>query len=151
MINKVILIGRVGKDAEVRHLDNNSSFARFTLATSETYKNKNGEKVTNTEWHNIVVWRALSEIAGRYVKKGMMLYVEGKLRNRTWDDKDGNKRYSIDIEADNFQMLGPRPDGESGHSSGSGSAGSFTPSTPQEFSPESDFSAGSNPTDDLPF
>ena len=68
MINKAILVGRVGRDPEVRHLDNNATVARFTLATNETYKNKNGEKVTNTEWHNIVVWRGLAEIAGRYVK-----------------------------------------------------------------------------------
>src|SRR5271157_3074710 len=112
MINKVILIGRDGKVPEVRHLENNASVARFSLATSETYKNKNGEKITNTEWHNIVVWRGLSDIAERFVKKGMMLYVEGKLRNRSWDDKDGNKRYSIEIEADNFQMLGPKPESD---------------------------------------
>src|SRR3974390_1427544 len=114
MINKVILVGRVGKDPEVRHLDNNATVARFTLATNETYKNKNGEKITNTEWHNIIVWRSLAEIAGRYIKKGTMLYVEGKIRTRSWDDKDGNKRYTTEIEADNFQMLSARSDEMSG-------------------------------------
>lgn len=156
MINKVILIGRVGKDPEVRHLDNNASVARFSLATSESYKNKNGEKVTNTEWHNIVVWRALSEVAGRYIKKGMLLYVEGKLRNRTWDDKDGNKRNSIEIEAETFQMLSSKSEGDAGHppytggSEKPGNLGTYSSSTSQEFGQEND-SNGINNTDDLPF
>lgn len=157
MINKVILIGRVGKDAEIRHLDNNSSVARFSLATNETYKNKNGEKVTNTEWHNIVVWRALSEIAGRYVKKGMMLYVEGKIRTRSWDDKDGIKRYTTEIEADTFQMLGSKPEGESGQSFQTGNAdktgsfGNYPSPAPNDFNHETDSNIGINNPDDLPF
>ena len=156
MINKVILIGRVGKDPEIRHLDNNTSVARFSLATSESYKNKSGEKITNTEWHNIVAWRGLSEIAGRFVKKGMMLYVEGKLRNRSWDDKDGVKRYSVEIEADNFQMLGPRPEGESlsapyGNYEKSGNSGSFPSSNTKDFDHDSDLNANISNTDDLPF
>jgi len=156
MINKVILIGRVGKDPEMRHLENNTSFARFSLATSETYKNKNGEKITTTEWHNIVVWRGLSEIAERYVKKGMMLYVEGKLRNRSWDDKDGNKRYSIEIEADNFQMLGSKPENDTaptsyGNYEKSGSTGNYPPASTHEPEHNSDINNGLNNTDDLPF
>ncbi len=156
MINKVILIGRVGKDPEVRHLENNASVARFSLATSETYKNKNGEKITNTEWHNIVVWRGLSDIAERFVKKGMMLYVEGKLRNRTWDDKDGNKRYSIEIEADNFQMLGPKPESDTipssyGNVDKSGNTGNYPSAASREFDHDSEINNGINNTDDLPF
>lgn len=149
MINKVILVGRVGKDPEVRHLDNNSVVASFTLATNESYKNKSGEKVTNTEWHNIVVWRSLAEIAGRYVKKGTMLYVEGKIRTRSWNDKDGNKRYTTEIEADNFQMLSSR-----GDDSGSGNMGIYAPSSAPsvpDYTPDTDFAPGADATDDLPF
>jgi single-strand DNA-binding protein len=149
MINKVILVGRVGKDPEVRHLDNNSVVASFTLATNESYKNKSGEKVTNTEWHNIVVWRSLAEIAGRYVKKGTMLYVEGKIRTRSWNDKDGNKRYTTEIEADNFQMLSGRPDENSGGSIGAQPQSNNT--SGNEFAPDTDFTAGAQATDDLPF
>lgn len=149
MINKVILVGRVGKDPEVRHLDNNSVVARFTLATNESYKNKNGEKITNTEWHNIVVWRSLAEIAGRYVKKGTMLYVEGKIRTRAWDDKDGNKRYTTEIEADNFQMLSSRGD-DAGGSVGNAPSHATSASSP-DFAPDTDFAAGAEATDDLPF
>jgi single-strand DNA-binding protein len=149
MINKVILVGRVGKDPEVRHLDNNATVARFTLATNESYKNKNGEKVTNTEWHNIIVWRSLAEIAGRYVKKGTMLYVEGKIRTRSWDDKDGNKRYTTEIEADNFQMLSSA--GSEGNSVPMGSASPSNTASGNNFAPDTDFAPGAEATDDLPF
>lgn len=107
-INKVILVGNVGKDPEVRHLDSGVAVASFPLATSETYKGKDGQKVTNTEWHNIVIWRGLAEVVEKYVKKGSSLYIEGKIRTRAWDDKDGNKRYTTEIIADNMQMLGAK-------------------------------------------
>lgn len=150
MINKVILVGRVGKDPEVRHLDNNSVVASFTLATNESYKNKSGEKVTNTEWHNIVVWRSLAEIAGRYIKKGTMLYVEGKIRTRSWNDKDGNKRYTTEIEADNFQMLSSRGD-ESSNSSNTGTSAPHSAPSGNDYAPDTDFAPGAEATDDLPF
>ena len=105
-VNKVILIGNVGRDPEVRHLDKDVTVANFTLATSESYTAKNGEKVTTTEWHNIVVWRGLARVVEQYVKKGDKLYIEGRIRTRAWDDKDGNKRYTTEIYADNFEMLG---------------------------------------------
>ena len=105
-VNKVILIGNVGRDPEVRHLDKDVTVANFTLATSESYTAKSGEKVTTTEWHNIVVWRGLAKVAEQYVKKGDKLYIEGRIRTRAWDDKDGNKRYTTEIYADNFEMLG---------------------------------------------
>jgi single-strand DNA-binding protein len=149
MINKVILVGRVGKDTEVRHLDNNQSVGRFTLATNETYKNKNGEKVTNTEWHNLVVWRAQAEFAGKYVKKGTMVYVEGKIRNRSWDDKDGNKRYTTEIDVETIQLLSSKNE-DSGQFGNTGVATNATPAG-NGFTPESDFSATTEPTDDLPF
>jgi single-strand DNA-binding protein len=105
-INKVILVGNVGKDPEIRYLEGGTAVCSFPLATSESYRNRDGEKVTNTEWHNIVLWRGLAEIAERYVKKGSQLYIEGRIRTRSWDDKEGNKRYTTEIIADNMQMLG---------------------------------------------
>jgi single-strand DNA-binding protein len=108
MVNKVILIGNVGKDPEVRYLDNNVAKASFSIATSENYKNKSGEKVTQTEWHNIVLWRGLAEVAEKYVKKGDRLFIEGRLRYRSYDDKDGVKKYITEIQGDSMQMLGGR-------------------------------------------
>lgn len=109
-INKVILVGNLGKDPEVRTLENGSKVANFTLATSESYKNREGQRVTQTEWHNIVLWRGLAEIAERYLSKGNQVYIEGKIKTRTWDDKDGNKRYTTEILGDNLTMLGGRRD-----------------------------------------
>lgn len=103
-VNKAILIGNVGKDPEVRHLSD-TKVANFTLATSESYTSKSGEKVTTTEWHNIVVWRGLAEVVEKYVSKGSKLYVEGKIFTRSWDDKDGVKRYKTEIQADTIQIL----------------------------------------------
>ncbi|BDX38277.1 single-stranded DNA-binding protein [Tenuifilaceae bacterium CYCD] len=106
-VNKVILVGNVGKDPEVRHLEGGATVARFPLATNETYTDKSGKKVTQTEWHNIVVWRGLADIAEKYVKSGKLLFVEGRIRTSSYDDKDGNKRYSTEIVCDNFRFLGP--------------------------------------------
>jgi len=105
-VNRVILVGHLGKDPEVRHLESGRSVANFSLATSETYKNKNGEKVTNTEWHNIVIWSPLAQVAEKYLRKGSLIYVEGKLTNRSYDDKDGNKRYITEILVQSMTMLG---------------------------------------------
>jgi len=153
MINKVILLGNAGRDPEIRHLDNDRSLARFTLATNESYRNKNGEKVTNTEWHNIVCWRALAELAEKYIKKGSVLYIEGKIRNRTWDDKDGNKRYTTEIEAETIQLVGRRPD-DSGQQTGNQPTTSQPENntTPDTISNNGfDYSQGPNTSDDLPF
>ncbi|MEY1638711.1 single-stranded DNA-binding protein [Tenuifilum osseticum] len=106
-VNKVILVGNVGKDPEVRHLEGGVSVARFPLATNETYTDKSGKKVTQTEWHNIVVWRGLADIAEKYIKAGKLLYVEGRIRSSSYEDKDGNKRYTTEILCDNFRFLGP--------------------------------------------
>ena len=108
-VKKVLLIGNVGRDPEVRHLDKGVTVANFPLATSESYTSKNGEKVTTTEWHNIVVWRGLADVVNKYVKKGDRLYLEGKIRTRSWVDKEGNKRYTTEIFVDNMEMLGGRP------------------------------------------
>jgi len=109
-VNKVILVGNVGKDPEIRYLEGGTAVCSFPLATSETYRNRDGERITSTEWHNIVLWRGLAEIAEKYVKKGTQLYIEGRIRTRSWDDRDGNKRYTTEIIADNMQMLGRKPD-----------------------------------------
>ena len=109
-VNKVILVGNLGKDPEVRSLESGTKVASFSLATSESYKNKDGQKVDQTEWHNVVMWRGLAEVAEKYLKKGSQIYLEGKIRTRTWDDKEGNKRYTTEIIADTFTMLGKRDD-----------------------------------------
>lgn len=107
-LNKVMLIGNVGKDPEIRHLENDSMVASFPLATSERFKDKNGDWQDQTEWHNIVCWKTLAERVEKYVKKGSQLFVEGKIRTNSWVDQAGQKRYSIEILADNIQMLGKR-------------------------------------------
>ena len=131
MVNKVILIGNVGADPEVRYLDGGVAVANLRLATTERYKNKNGENVDQTEWHNIVLWRGLAEIVEKYVKKGMRLYIEGRIRTRSWDDQNGNKRYTTEIYADNMQMLSSRQEGDTGgnmnKSYNSPSTSSYTP------------------------
>ncbi len=104
-VNKVILVGNLGADPEVRYLEAGTAVATIRLATSESYKNKNGERITQTEWHSVVLWRGLAEIAEKYLKKGMQIYVEGRLRTRSWDDKEGNKRYTTEILGDTMKML----------------------------------------------
>ncbi len=112
-INKVILVGHLGKDPEVRHLEGNITVTSFPLATSETY-NKDGRKVEQTEWHNIVMWRGLAEVAAKYLLKGKLVYIEGKLRTRTYEDKEGIKRYATEVVAENFTLLGRKSDFEGG-------------------------------------
>ncbi len=110
-INKVILVGHLGKDPEVRHLEGGVSVASFPLATSETY-NKDGRKIEQTEWHNIVMWRGLADVASKYLQKGKLVYIEGKLRTRSFEDKEGHKKYTTEIVAENFTMLGRKSDFE---------------------------------------
>jgi single-strand DNA-binding protein len=112
-VNKVILVGNVGKDPEVKHLDSSASVANFTLATSDHYTNKSGEKVTTTEWHNIVCWSGLATLAENYIRKGSQIYVDGKIRTRSYDAQDGSKRYITEILADTIQLLGRKNDGTS--------------------------------------
>ena len=107
-VNKVILVGNLGKDPEVRHLENGTAVANFPIATSESYKDKEGNRVDQTEWHNVVVWRKLAEIAESYLKKGSQIYLEGKLRTRSWEDQQGNKKYTTGVVADTFTMLGKK-------------------------------------------
>ena len=111
-VNKVILVGNLGKDPEVRYLDSGVAVANFSLATTENYKNKQGEKVSQTEWHNIVLWRGLAEVAEKWLKKGSSVYIEGKIRTKKWEDKEGNTRYNTEILADNMTMLGNKINSE---------------------------------------
>jgi len=145
MINKVILLGNVGKDPEVKYFDNESSVANFSLATSETYTNKNGEKVTNTEWHNVQAWRGLAKVVEKYVKKGDLIYIEGRIKTRSYDDKDGNKKYVTEILADEMKMLGSRGNKDNvGYNSTS--SNSISSSVQDNISVDS-----GNDIDDLPF
>ncbi|QQL49607.1 single-stranded DNA-binding protein [Mucilaginibacter ginkgonis] len=110
-INKVILVGHLGKDPEIRQLEGGVSVVSFPLATSETF-NKDGRKVEQTEWHNIVMWRGLAEVASKYLSKGKLVYLEGKLRTRSFEDKEGIKKYTTEVVAENFTMLGRKSDFE---------------------------------------
>ena len=111
-LNKAMLIGNVGRDPEVRYLEGNNGakVATFTLATTERYRDRNGEVRENTEWHNIVAWRNNADVAERFVRKGTQLYIEGRIRTRSWDDQTGNKRYTTEIIADTLQLLGKKSD-----------------------------------------
>ena len=106
MHQKIILLGRTGKEPETRNLESGQSVTTITVATSETYKDKNGEKQTDVEWHNVTLWRNLSDIASKWVKKGDLVYIEGKLKTRSWEDKDGKKQYRTDVVADTLRLLG---------------------------------------------
>ncbi len=109
-VNKVILVGRLGKDPEVKYTQSGVPVARFSMATDEVWKDQSGEKQQRTEWHTIVAWRKLAEICGQYLNKGKLVYIEGRLQTRNWEDKDGNKRYTTEIQADNMVMLGGKSD-----------------------------------------
>jgi single-strand DNA-binding protein len=114
-INKVILIGNLGKDPEVRYTPNGAAICNITLATTRSWKNKDsGDKVEETEWHRVVFYDRLAEIAGEYLKKGRPVYVEGRLKTRKWQDKEGVEKYTTEIIADNMQLLGSREGGEGG-------------------------------------
>jgi single-strand DNA-binding protein len=110
-VNKVILVGRLGRDPETRFTSGGQAVANFSIATDETYKDKSGERQKRTEWHKIVVWGKQAEIAQQYLKKGSLLFLEGRIQSREWQDKEGQKRTSFEIVATNFRMLGGRSDG----------------------------------------
>lgn len=112
-VNKVILVGNLGKEPEVRHLEGGAVVAKFPLATTESFKDKSGQRVEQTEWHNVVVWRGLAEVAEKYLKKGMTIYVEGKLRSRSWEDKDNKKNYITEIVGDTFTILSKKENNNS--------------------------------------
>jgi single-strand DNA-binding protein len=120
-----MLIGNLGKDPDVQHLEGNIAVAKFPLATTETYKDRSGKLVSQTEWHTVVLWRGLAELAQKYLHKGSLIYVEGRLRTRSWDDKEGNKKFATEVVGDNLIMLDKRGDGTH-HGSGSEGMDGYT-------------------------
>jgi single-strand DNA-binding protein len=149
-INKVILVGNVGNDPEVQYVMENVPVARFRLATSENYKNKSGERVTNTEWHNVVVWRGLATVVEKYVKKGMKLYIEGKISYRKYE-KDGQVQYYTDIVADEMKMLDSKSSDSGSSPQGQASKTVSQNQAPALSSVAPDLSSDLNEIDDLPF
>lgn len=148
-VNRVILVGRLGKDPDVRNLEGGVMVANFTLATSETYRDRNsGDRKEVTEWHNIVLWRGLAEIAQKYLHKGDMVYIEGKLRTRSWE-KDGVTRYSTEVVADNLTMLSSRGSSNAPQAENATSQAENVTSKPAAENPAS--IPDTNATDDLPF
>jgi single-strand DNA-binding protein len=142
-VNRVILIGNLGKDPEVRNLEGGAKVANFPLATTESYKNRNGERTEHTEWHNIVLWRGLADVSERFLKKGNSVYIEGKLRTRSWEDQQGNKRYITEVIADNMTMLGGRRD--------ESSEAAVESKEEEEVSPPDPTEVSDDVSDDLPF
>jgi len=122
-VNKVILVGRLGRDPETRYTGGGQAVANFSIATDETYKDKNGERQKRTEWHKIVVWGKQAEIAQQYLKKGSLIFIEGRIQSREWQDKEGQKRTSFEIVASNFRMLGGRADSAAAGAGGGVSRG----------------------------
>ncbi len=143
-LNKVMLIGNLGKDPEVRHLENGTAVANFSIATSESYKDRNsGEIITNTDWHNVVLWRGLADVSEKYLKKGDKVYLEGKLRSRPYQDQQGVTKYITEVVVDDMVMLGNRNSGEQNSGGQSQQQPSPTPKAPDMKLNEED--------DDLPF
>ena len=110
-VNKVMLIGNLGKDPDVQYLDGNIGVAKFSLATTETFKDRSGKLLSQTEWHTVVLWQGLAELAQKYLHKGSLVYIEGSLRTRSWEDKEGNKKFATEVVGDNFIMLDKRAEG----------------------------------------
>lgn len=147
-INKVILIGNLGGDPELRYTGSGTAVCNFTVATNESYKDKEGNMVDKTEWHRVVAWGRLAEICGEYLKKGRQVYIEGSLQTNQWEDKDGNTRYTTEVKAREMQMLGSRD--------GNGNGGDYNESQPaqrpaQPVAQSSGDGASFGPDDDLPF
>lgn len=155
-VNKAILIGNLGTEPEIKHFENGGSLARFPIATSESYTNRNGEQVTQTEWHNIVVRGGLVDVVSKYLNKGDKVYIEGRIRTRSWQDQKTNEtRYTTEIMCDNFMMLGGRPAGQSNEGMGQANAGNYSntaSASETKANPTSDFSSDQGgDDDDLPF
>jgi|SRR5262245_1410065 len=144
-LNKVLLIGRLGKDPEIRYTADGSPVANFSLATSDFWTDKNGTRQERTEWHNIVAWNKLADLSKRYLTKGRQVYIEGRLRTREWDDRDGNKRRTVEVIASQLVLLGSRPEGME--------AGGASAPRPNRTVSESDEAVGETgiTDDDIPF
>ncbi len=115
-VNRVMLIGNLGKDPDIQFLEGNIAVAKFSLATTETYKDRSGKLISQTEWHTVVLWRGLAELAQKYLHRSSLVYIEGRLKTRSWEDKDGNKKFATEIVGDNLIMLDKKSDsGQPGH------------------------------------
>ena len=150
-VNKVILVGRLGRDPETRYTGGGQAVANFSVATDESYKDKAGERQKRTEWHKIVVWGKQAEIAQQYLKKGSLVFIEGRIQSREWQDKEGQKRTSFEIVANNFRMLGGRGDGGG---SGGGSMGGSRAEDHDQSGPSEDHGGSAGPEisdEDIPF
>ena len=152
-LNKAMLIGNVGKDPEVRHLESGIVVASFTLATTERFKDKSGVLREQTEWHNIVCWRNLADLADKYIKKGSQIYVEGRIRTRNWDDQNGVKHYATEIVADTIQLLGKKSDSPASSAPVNSTSYSAQPTQPQQqiSAPAISPAELQDDSDDLPF
>jgi single-strand DNA-binding protein len=146
-VNKVILIGNLGKEPDLQYLEGNIAVAKFPLATTETYKDKNGTLVSQTEWHTVVLWRGLAELAQKYLHKGSLVFIEGRIRTRNWEDKDKNKRFSTEIVGDNLVMLDKRKE----HTEGTTEAAAPDTVVVPDMNFENGGLAGNISKDDLPF
>jgi single-strand DNA-binding protein len=144
-VNKVILVGRLGKDPELKYTPSGTPVAKFSLATDESYKDRSGERKTTVTWHNVVAWNKLAEICGEYLSKGKVVYIEGKIQSRQWNDKDGNKRTSFEIVANQMQMLNPKENGGAPPESRKPESRRSAP-TPPPVEPDSEIS-----DEDIPF
>jgi single-strand DNA-binding protein len=147
-VNKVILVGNLGADPELRYTNTGTAVANLRIATNEQWTDKNGERQSRTEWHNIVAWGKLGEICGKYLKKGRSIYIEGRLQTRTWDDQSGQKRYTTEVVAQVMQMLGGRP-GEGG--SDASEPDTNWESRPHQSQPDGEVAVSNATDDDLPF
>jgi single-strand DNA-binding protein len=141
-VNRVMLIGNLGKDPDVQYLEGNIGVAKFSLATTETFKDRTGKLISQTEWHTVVLWRGLAELAQKYLHKGSLVYIEGRLRTRSWEDKDGNKKFATEVVGDNLIMLDKKMDS---------SPSAHAPQEGIEGLNGSDAAALSEPSPDLPF
>ena len=143
-VNRVMLIGNLGKDPDVQYLEGNIAVAKFSLATTETFKDRAGKLISQTEWHTVVLWRGLAELAQKYLHKGSLVYIEGRLRTRSWEDKEGNKKFATEVVGDNLIMLDKRTDGPAHppihHQEGMEGLGGSTETPPL-----------GEPSEDLPF
>ncbi|MBS1773460.1 MAG: single-stranded DNA-binding protein [Bacteroidetes bacterium] len=144
-VNRVMLIGNLGRDPDLQYLEGNIAVAKFPLATTETFKDKTGNLVSQTEWHTVVLWRGLAELAQKYLHKGSLVFIEGRLRTRTWEDKDKNRRFSTEIVGDNLVMLDKRKENGDSHHTDSHDMGNIT-------APDISYDPGMGPSkEDLPF
>ncbi|HEY2347508.1 MAG TPA: single-stranded DNA-binding protein [Puia sp.] len=141
-VNRVMLIGNLGKDPDVQYLEGNIGVAKFSLATTETFKDRTGKLISQTEWHTVVLWRGLAELAQKYLHKGSLVYIEGRLRTRSWEDKEGNKKFATEVVGDNLIMLDKKIDS---------SHGATHPQEGMEGLNGNDAAAMSEPSPDLPF